>query len=67
MMTPNLYFTQIDTVRDYMKDSLPQGLETSVDLMLEFMSHSDDEKTKDAAVCIKSSKKLPEIKLNDYE
>lgn len=63
MMTPNLYFTQIDTIRNYVKECFPQGLETTADLILEFMSHSDDEKTRDAAACIKSSKKLPEIKL----
>lgn len=61
-MPQNIY-TQIDAIRDAIKDGLPYGLETTADVMLETMSHSKDEKVRDMAAYIKTSKNLSEIKM----
>ena len=58
-----IIYTQIDAIRDVIKDNLPYGLETTADVMLETMSHSKDEKVRDMAAYIKTSKNLSEIKM----
>ena len=53
--------SQILPIKEEVKKQLPYGLETTADLLLEFMSKSRDEKQRDTAAFIKVSKKTPEI------
>jgi len=57
----NPYMSQVLPIKEDAKKQLPYGLETTADLMLEFMSRSKDEQQRDTAAFIKASKKLPEI------
>ncbi|MBQ3631625.1 MAG: hypothetical protein II949_10350 [Prevotella sp.] len=53
--------SQILPIKEEVKKQLPYGLETTADLLLEFMSRSKDEQQRDTAAFIKASKKTPEI------
>ncbi len=53
--------SQVLPIKEEVKKQLPYGLETTVDLLLEFMSRSKDEKQRDAVAFIKASKKMPEM------
>ncbi len=57
----NPYISQVLSIKEEVKKHLPYGLETTADLLLEFMSKSEDEQQRDTAVFIKASKKMPEM------
>lgn len=52
---------QITTLRDFVERNFPNGLETSLGVLLEFLSHSNDDRVKDTVACIKVSKSFPAI------
>ena len=59
--------SQVLSIKEEVKKQLPYGLETTADLLLEFMSRSKDEQQRDTAAFIKTSKKMPEmIKVFDF-
>ena len=53
--------SQVLPIKEEVKKQLPYGLETTADLLLEFMSRSKDEQQRDTAAFIKASKKMPEM------
>ena len=57
----NPYFTQAETIRNIVEKQLPNGIETTTDMLLEFLSKSNDEQLRDTAAFIKASKKSEEI------
>lgn len=57
----NPYYTQSTSIREIVKDQLPYGLETTADMLLEFLSKSNDEQLRDTATFMKASKKSEEI------
>ena len=59
----NPYYRQelTNSIREMVKSQLPRGLETTYDILLDFMSNSDDECLKDTAAFIKVSRKSDEI------
>lgn len=57
----NPYISQVLSIQKEVKKQLPFGLETTGNLMLEFMSRSKDEQQRDAAAFIKASKNMPEM------
>lgn len=57
----NPYMLQVLSIKEEVKKQLPYGLETTADLLLEFMSRSKDEQQRDTAAFIKASKKMPEM------
>ena len=57
----NPYFTQAETIRNIVEKQLPNGIETITDMLLEFLSKSNDEQLRDTAAFIKASKKSEEI------
>jgi len=57
----NPYISQVLSIKEEVKKQLPYGLETTGNLMLEFMSKSKDEQQRDTAAFIKASKKMPEM------
>ena len=57
----NPYISQVLPIKEEVKKQLPYGLETTADLLLEFMSRSKDEQQRDTAAFIKASKKMSEI------
>ena len=57
----NSYISQVLSVKEEVKKQLPYGLETTADLLLEFMSKRKDEQQRDTAAFIKASKKMPEM------
>ena len=57
----NPYISQVLSIKEEVKKQLPFGLETTGNLMLEFMSKSEDEQQRDAAAFIKASKNMPEM------
>ncbi len=57
----NPYLLQILPIKEVIKKQLPYGLETTADLLLEFMCTSEDEQQRDTAAFIKASKKMPEM------
>ena len=57
----NPYITQALSIQEEVKKQLPYGLETTGNVMLEFMSKSKDKQQRDTAAFIKASKKLPEM------
>ena len=57
----NPYISQILSIKEELKKQLPYGLETTADMLLEFMSKSKDEQQRDTAAFIKVSKKMPEM------
>lgn len=57
----NPYISQVLYIKEEVKKQLPSGLETTADLLLEFMSKSNDEQLRDSASFIKTSKKMPEM------
>ena len=57
----NPYYTQSIFIREIVKAQLPYGLETSADMLLEFMSKSNDEQLRDMAAFMKASNKSEEI------
>lgn len=59
----NPYISKIHPIKEEIIKQLPYGMETTADLMLEFMAKSDNEQVKDMAAFMKASKKLPEMKL----
>lgn len=57
----NPYYIQSASIRKIVKEQLPHGLDTTTDLLLEFMSKSKDEQLRDTAAFIKASKISEEI------
>jgi len=57
----NPYMSQVLSIQEEVKKHLPNGLDTTADLLLEFMSRSKDEQQRDTAAFIKVSKKMPEM------
>ena len=57
----NPYIPQVLSIKEEIKKQLPFGLETTADLLLEFMSKSENEQQRDTAAFIKASKKMPEM------
>lgn len=57
----NPYISQVLYIKEEVKKQFPSGLETTADLLLEFMSKSNDEQLRDSASFIKTSKKMPEM------
>ena len=57
----NPYMSQVLSIQEEVKKHLPNGLDTTADLLLEFMSKSNDEQLRDSASFIKTSKKMPEM------
>jgi len=57
----NPYISQILSIKEEVKKQLPFGLETTADMLLEFMSKSKDEQQRDTAAFIKASKKMQEM------
>ena len=57
----NPYISQVLPIKEEVKKQLPYGLETTADLLLEFMSRSKDEQQRDTAAFIKASKKTQEM------
>lgn len=58
----NPYTNQILSFKEKIRKMMPNGLETTANMMLDFMSNSDDEQQKDMAAFIKMSMKKDEIK-----
>ena len=57
----NPYYTQSAAIRKIVNEQLPNGLETTADMLLEYMSKSNDEQLRDTATFIKASTKSEEI------
>lgn len=57
----NPYMPKVLSIKEEVKKQLPYGIETTADLLLEFMSKSSDEQQRDTAAFIKTSKKMPEM------
>lgn len=57
----NPYIQQVLHAKEEITKRLPHGLETTADLLLEYMSKSEDEQQRDTAAFITASKKMPEI------
>jgi len=57
----NPYISQVLPIKEEVKKQLPYGLETTGNLMLEFMTKSKDEQQRDTAAFIKASKKMAEM------
>ena len=57
----NPYISQVHSIKEEVKKQLPCGLDTTADMLLEFMSRSKDEQQRDTATLIKASKKMPEM------
>lgn len=59
----NPYYKQeiTNSISETVKGKLPQGLETTFDFLLDFMSKSDNERVKETAEFVKLSKNLKEI------
>lgn len=57
----NPYYTQSASIRKIVNKQLPDGLDTTADMLLESMSKSKDEQLKEMAANIKVSKKSEEI------
>lgn len=57
----NPYYIQSASIREMLKEQLPNGLETTADLLLDYMSKSKDEQQRDTAAFFKASKKMPEM------
>ena len=57
----NPYYTQSAAIRKIVNEQLPNGLETTADILLEYMSKSNDEQLRDTATFIKASTKSEEI------
>ena len=57
----NPYISQVLSIKEEVKKRLPCGLDTTADMLLEFMSKSNDKQLRDSASFIKTSKKMPEI------
>lgn len=57
----NPYISQVLSIKEEVKKQLPYGLETTADMLLEFMSRSKDEQQRDTVAFIKASKKMPEM------
>ncbi len=53
----NPYMSQALPIKEEGKKQLPYGLETTADLLLEYMSRSKDEQQRDTAAFIKASKR----------
>ena len=57
----NPYISQVLSIQEEVKKQLPYGLETTGELLLEFMSRSKDEQQRDTTAFIKASKKMQEM------
>lgn len=57
----NPYITQVTSIMNEVSKSLPNGLETTMDMLLECMSKSDDKQLRDIASYIKTSDKGSEM------
>lgn len=56
-------YRQQQLMKDYLSQNLPNGLETTADMLLEFLSKSSNGYLKDIAEFLKLSDKLDEIKM----
>ncbi len=56
-------YRQQQLMKDYLSQNLPNGLETTADMLLEFLSKSSNRYLKDLAEFLKLSDKLDEIKM----
>lgn len=56
-------YRQQQLMKDYLSQNLPNGLETTADILLEFLSKSSNGYLKDIAEFLKLSDKLDEIKM----
>ena len=56
-------YRQQQLMKDYLSQNLPNGLETTADILLEFISKSSNGYLKDIAEFLKLSDKLDEIKM----
>ena len=56
-------YRQQQLMKDYLSQNLPNGLETTADILLEFLSKSSNDYLKDIAEFLKLSDKLDEIKM----
>ncbi len=59
----NPYTLQVFSFKEEVNKQLPYGLETTAELLLEFMSKSEDAQQRDTAAFIKTSQKMPEMKM----
>jgi len=59
----NPYYIQMADIREELKEKLPNGIETTAELLLDCMSKSKNEQQRDTAAFIKASKKMPEMKM----
>lgn len=57
----NPYYTQSAAIRKIVNEQLPNGLETTADMLFDFMSNSNDEQLRDMAAFMKISQKSEEI------
>lgn len=57
------YYRQQNLMKNYLSQNLPNGLETTADILLEFLSKSSNDYLKDIAEFLKLSDKLDEIKM----
>lgn len=57
----NPYYSQSVAIREKVEELFPIGLETTAEMLLEFMSKSNDEQLRDTAAFIKASKKSEDI------
>lgn len=57
------FYRQQHLMRDYLSQNLPNGLETTSDMLLEFLYRSSNEYLKDIAEFLKLSKRIDEIKI----
>ena len=57
----NPYISQVHSIKEEVKKQLPCGIDITADMLLEFMSRSEDEQQRDTATFIKTSKKMPEM------
>lgn len=62
MIMNNPYNIQATPIKEIIENQLPYGLETTADMLLEFMSKSDDEHLMDIAAFMRASKNLQEMK-----
>lgn len=56
-------YRQQQLMKDYLSQNLPNGLETTADMLLKFLSKSSNRYLKDIAEFLKLSDKLDEIKM----
>jgi len=61
MKNPYYSQTTVLSISKIVENQLPNGLETTADMLLDFLSKSNDEQLRDTSAFIKASKKSEEI------